>query len=124
MGAMWWVLDASKVSRRFMTSDHPLVMTNGLGRDDGHFALPISPTHLFIAFMKTGFSEHFRRLPVGKVVRLTNEAVIGQGRKNVYGVDGTNIAEVRRLMGKREYMSLLPHMKSDTNLFGRDTNDK
>lgn len=47
----------------------------------------------------------------GKIVRLTNEAVIGQGRKYVYGLDGSNIAEVRRLMGKRDFMLLLPNMR-------------
>lgn len=110
MCAMWWVLDTSKVQRPLMTSDHPVVMTNGLGREDGHFAVPIGPRRLFIAFMKQGFSQRFRSMPIGKIVRLTNEAVIGQGRKNVYAVDAENIAEVRRMMGKREYMTLIPKM--------------
>ncbi|NSY52048.1 DUF4238 domain-containing protein (plasmid) [Agrobacterium tumefaciens] len=112
MGAMWWILDTSKVSRRLMTSDHPLIMTNGLGRADGHFAIPISPTLLFMAFMKADFSERFRSIPVGKVVRLVNEAVIWQGRKNVYALDSANLAEVRRQMGKRDYASLIPSMTS------------
>ncbi|WP_416408570.1 DUF4238 domain-containing protein [Agrobacterium rosae] len=108
MSARWWVLDTSKVRRHLMTSDHPVVMTNGLGKDDGHFALAIGPRRLFIAFMKERFSENFRRMPVGKIVRLFNDAVVGQGRKNVYGTDNSNIAEVRRMMGKREYISLIP----------------
>jgi len=46
-----YVLDVSQdTDRRFMTSDHPVIMTNGLGREDGHFALAISPTHLFGGF--------------------------------------------------------------------------
>ncbi|MCJ8057178.1 DUF4238 domain-containing protein [Shinella curvata] len=110
MGAEWWVFDSSRVQRPFMTSDHPFVMTNGLKRPDGHFAIPIGPRHLFVAFMQKDFGEWFRRMPTGKIVRATNEAVIGQGRKYVYGIDGANIAEVRRLMGKREYMTLLPTM--------------
>lgn len=108
MSAIWWVLDTSKVQRPLMTSDHPVVMTNGLGREDGHFAVPIGPRRLFIAFMKADFSKRFRNMPVGKIVRLTNEAVIGQGRKNVYAIDSENIAEVRRIMGKREYMTFIP----------------
>lgn len=110
MGAMWWVLNTEKIRRPLMTSDHPFVMTNGLLRPDGHFAIPIGPRHLFIAFMRKEFSEDFRRMPAGKIVRLTNEVVIGQGRKYVYGLDGSNVAELRRLMGKRDFMTLLPNM--------------
>jgi hypothetical protein len=108
MGLMWWVLDTSKVSRRLMSSDHPLIMTNGLGRGDGHFEIPISPTCLFIAFMKEAFPEPFRSIPVGKIVRLVNEAVIAQGRRNVCAVGSGNLAEVRRGRGKRDSMSLIP----------------
>ncbi|MFF0919433.1 hypothetical protein ACFYE8_07000 [Rhizobium leguminosarum] len=109
MNAQWWVFK-SHVRRPIMTSDHPFVMTNGLLRPDGHFAIPIGPRHLFIAFMKKEFGESFRRMPAGKIVRLTNEAVIGQGRKYVYGLDSSDIAEVRRLMGKRDFITLLPNM--------------
>lgn len=113
MKAEWWVLDTSSVKRALMTSDHPVVMTNGLGRPDGHFGIPIGPRHLFVAFMQREFSASFRRLPVGKIVRLTNEAVIGQARRSVYGLDAANIAEVRRLMGKRDYFTALPSKIAD-----------
>ncbi|WP_180608152.1 DUF4238 domain-containing protein [Agrobacterium vitis] len=110
MGAMWWVFQTDKVRRPLMTSDHPFVMTNGLMRPDGHFAIPIGPRHLFIAFMREEFSHDFRRMPAGKIDRLTNEAIIGQGRKYIYGLDASNIAEVRRLMGKRDFTTLLPNV--------------
>jgi Protein of unknown function (DUF4238) len=112
MNSMWWILDTSSVRQTLMTSDHPLVMTNGLVRPDGHFAMPIGPHTLFVAFMHQEFSKRFRREPLGRVVRLTNEAVVGQGRKYVYGLDGSNIAYVRRMMGKREYVKLIPETKN------------
>jgi hypothetical protein len=49
--------------KRLMTSDHPILMTNGLGGPDGHFALPISPIKLFLGFMNKEISEHIRKLP-------------------------------------------------------------
>lgn len=104
MGAMWWVLDTSSVSRRVLTSDHPLIMTNGLGRPDGHFALPISPTKVFVAFMNADFGETVRQVPVDHIVRELNDAVIGQGRRSVYAVDEQSTSEVKRRMGKRDYM--------------------
>ncbi|NTI50987.1 DUF4238 domain-containing protein [Agrobacterium rhizogenes] len=108
MGARWWVLDTSTVQRRLMTSDHPLVMTNGLGRPDAHFGLPIGPTRLFIAFMNDAISAKIRSQPVGKLVREANDAVIGQGRKSVYGVNDASTALVKQRMGKRDYFQPLP----------------
>ena len=104
MRAMWWVLDTSSVSRRVLTSDHPLIMTNGLGRPDGHFALPLSPTKVFVAFIHADFGEAVRRVPVGRMVRDINDAVIGQGRRSVYAFNEQSTAEVKRRMGKRDYM--------------------
>jgi hypothetical protein len=108
MAAPWWVLDTGHLTRRLMTSDHPVVMTNGLGRADAHFALPISPTKLFVGFVTELARGGIMRMPVGKVVRLVNDAVIGQGRKWVYGVDHSQLSEVRRRFGKRDYLSFVP----------------
>lgn len=115
MGATWRVLNTSSVSRRLLTSDHPVVMTNGLMRPDGHFALPISPIHLFIGFMRGDFADQLCNMPVGKLVRLTNDAVIGQARKNVYGVDRSQLAEVRKRMSKRDYLALFPEINEESD---------
>ncbi len=108
MGAMWWVWDTSKLHKRFTTSDHPILMTNGLGRPDGHFALPISPTKPFLGFMNAEISEQIRKLSTGRLIRSTNDGVIGQGRRSVYAVDNTWEDLVNRRMGKRDYFSPLP----------------
>ncbi len=108
MSAMWWVLDISQLSNQtFMTSDHPLIMTNGLGRDDGHFALPIGPRHLFIGFMNHDISHSVRGLKAERIVNEVNKLVIGQGRKYVYASDATELDNVRTGMGKLYYMTLL-----------------
>ncbi|WP_280139972.1 DUF4238 domain-containing protein [Rhizobium sp. Leaf391] len=108
MGAMWWVLDTSAVSRRILTSDHPVIMTNGLGRPDGHFALPLSPTKVFVAFMNAEFGEAVRRIPIGRIVREVNDGVIGGGRRSVYAADEQSTTEVKKRMGKRDYMLPFP----------------
>lgn len=97
----WRVINTSNVSRRLMTSDRPVVMTNGIGRYDGHVGIPISPTRLFVAFTCSSFADEFCSMPIGKIVRSVNEAVVGQAKKYVYAVDGANVAQVRREMGKR-----------------------
>lgn len=108
MGADWWILGTSNLQRKLLTSDHPLIMTNGLGRPDAHFALPISPRKIFIAFMRKEFGDRVRAVPAGRLLRETNDAVIGQGRRSVYAFDEESTREVKRRMGKRDYMLPLP----------------
>lgn len=107
----WRVIDTSRVSRRLLTSDRPVVMTNGMVQYQGHYALPISPTRLFLATTALQFADEFCALPVGKIVREVNRMVIGQARKFVYGLDGESIGEVRRGFGKLEPPSIIPSMK-------------
>lgn len=108
MRAEWWLLDTSSVQRKLLTSDHPLIMTNGLGRPDGHFAIPISPRKIFIAFVTQEFGRALRNLPTSRIVREINDAVIGQGRRSVYAFDEESTRVVKRRMGKRDYMVPLP----------------
>lgn len=109
MSAMWWVLDVSEFADlTFMTSDHPVIMTDGLGRDDGHFAIPIGPKHLFIGCMNQNIRASIQSLPPREIVRIVNERVIGQGRKCVYAVDNANLDLVREKMGTMDYMAFLP----------------
>ena len=45
----WAVLTFNRVRYSLLTSDRPYVMTNGIGNEDGHIVLPISPRTIFIA---------------------------------------------------------------------------
>lgn len=108
MRADWWLLDTSTKRRKILTSDHPLIMSNGLGRPDGHFALPLSPNLVFVAFMNHGIGRGIQRIPLSRLMRDINDAVIGQGRRSVYAFDEEETRAVKRRMGKRDYMSPLP----------------
>lgn len=103
----WYVFETSSVSRRLMTSDRPVVMTNGFGRFDGHCGIAISPTKLFVGFTFHDYAQMFLNMPTGRLVRAVNDAVIGQARKYVYALDASNVAEVRRGMGKKEAPSFV-----------------
>ena len=67
-------------SGSFLISDEPLIMSNGLGKADGHLAVPISPTKLFIATV----NEKTLRAIIGQgereVVRMVNEQVVGRAK--------------------------------------------
>lgn len=96
----WMIIDTSSVERRLMTSDRPVMFTQGMMQYAGHYALPISPTRLFLAATTVDFAKQFASLPPGKIVREVNKLVVGQARKYVYAVDSSHLAYVRREMGK------------------------
>jgi hypothetical protein len=68
------------VTRRLVTSDRPIMMSNGIVHYAGHFALPIGPTRLFVACIAVGFANEFCTMPTAKFVREINNLVAGQGR--------------------------------------------
>ncbi|MBN9983078.1 DUF4238 domain-containing protein [Rhizobium laguerreae] len=108
LGTMHWrVLDTSAVTRRLMTSDRPIMMSNGMVHYTGHFALPISPTKLFLACTAVAFADEFCAVPTGRIVREINRIVVGQGRKFIYAQDTTHLADVRQQMGKLRYPSFV-----------------
>lgn len=103
----WRVIDTSAVTRRLMTSDRPILMSNGMVHYAGHFALPISPTKLFLACTAVAFADEFCAVPTGKMVREINRIVVGQGRKFIYAQDTAHLADVRQQMGKLRYPSFV-----------------
>lgn len=107
-GALWCVVDISSLSETFLTGDRPFIMTNGLERADGHFALPIGPKHLFLAFMNPDFAHYVRNADIGEVIAAANLGVVGQSRKHVYSTGRDDIEYVRKHMGTLDYMVLIP----------------
>ena len=106
----WMIIDTSSVKRRLMTSDRPVMLTQGMLQYAGHYALPISPTRLFLAATTVDFAQQFADLRPGKIVREINKLIVGQARKYVYAVDGAHLADVRREMGKQPPPTILGPM--------------
>ncbi len=106
----WIIIDTSCVKRRLMTSDRPVIFTQGMLQYAGHYALPISPTRLFLAATTVDFARQFAALRPGKIVRETNRLVLRQARKYVYAIDGSHLADVRREMGKQSPPTILGPM--------------
>lgn len=106
----WMIIDTSSVKRRLMTSDRPVMLTQGMLQYAGHYALPISPTRLFLAAMNVDFAQQFASRGPGKIVREINKLVVGQARKYVYAVDCAHLAGVRREMGKQPPPTILGPM--------------
>jgi Protein of unknown function (DUF4238) len=79
----WRVIDLSCSRFSLLTSDSPLVISNGLQKLDGHLAMPLSPTKLFIATYRPEFMREFEQLSAQQLARKMNELVVGRAKRFV-----------------------------------------
>ncbi len=101
--AMRWSTTEVRVYRHaFLTSDRPIVMTNGMDKPGSHIAIPLSPTRLFFAVKKDDEATYqlLRRMDPKELTEIMNERVSSQARKFVYGHDDTQLRFVSRRLGK------------------------
>jgi hypothetical protein len=89
----------SESATQLLTSDRPIIMTNGLFMGDAHIVLPISPTHLFIAVRRAETLEKFSS--PDELIRIANTKVAEQAIKFVYGIDDSRLYFVAGHLGKK-----------------------
>jgi hypothetical protein len=82
----WGVLTISDVIMfNFLTSDRPIIMTNGIGKDGGHIGLPIGPRKLFLAADKQETIDAILDQSLSDLIMATNTTVARHAEKFVYG---------------------------------------
>lgn len=102
LGAMQWhVIGIDKSPEPFLTSDRPIIMTNGLLGPTDHLALPISPRHLFLAVNDDQVLRVLQSRDPLEVLRHINDRVVSQARKYVYGRDASQLAFVEDRLGSQ-----------------------
>lgn len=98
----------------FLTSDRPFIMSDGIGRPDGHIAIPISPKVLFVAEQpNAGVGKYLRSLPARTLVTMANTKVVKQAHRYVYGTDPSQRSFVDRRLGAKKFRPL-PLTRSPT----------
>jgi transcriptional regulator with XRE-family HTH domain len=98
----WFTLTIDNSHFSFLTSDRPVIMSNGLVHDRSHIVMPISPRRLFIAANSDAMAQQLRYMPSKKMVQRSNDRVCAQARRFVYGVDDSQIRFVARRLGRME----------------------
>jgi hypothetical protein len=81
----WGVFTIPDVPFNFLTSDRPIVMTNGIGKPEGHVVVPIGPRKLFLAANRKETFSQGVHLPPYDLIREVNAMVVEQAEKFVYG---------------------------------------
>jgi hypothetical protein len=95
----WHVLTFGNAPRTLLTSDRPIMMTNGLTGPDAHLALPISPNHIFLAVNDNRVLRAIQAMNPREVLYNSNDRIASQAKKYVYGTDDTHLEFVEPRLG-------------------------
>jgi hypothetical protein len=96
----WSVVSFAKERHTLLTSDRPIIMTNGIVAAEDHLALPIGPRMLFIATNNVETENKIRTIDAGIMMRQINDRVASQARRYVYGNDNKQLRFVENRFGK------------------------
>ena len=98
----WSTCQFADMSHSLLTSDRPIIMTNGLTAPGAHIAIPLSPSRLFFAVLQDDEKayEEIRNRPPNILVKSVNERMALQARKYVFGRDDSQLQFVARRLGK------------------------
>ena len=83
----WTVIDTSWASAPLLTSDRPVVRSNGIRTPFGNIAIPLSPTKLFVATHTIGARTAILARPIEDLVQQMNLTVVRGAQKYVYSSD-------------------------------------
>jgi hypothetical protein len=97
----WSVVTFKKERHTLLTSDRPIIMTNGMAKPEDHLVLPIGPRTLFIATNNIETENKIRTIDAGTMMTQVNDRVASQARKYVYGADNKQLRFVEYRLGRR-----------------------
>jgi hypothetical protein len=97
----WGVITVHRARYTLLTSDRPIVMSNGLGRPEAHLVMPIAPDKIFVAARSP---EVMRQLDLraqrGELLDELNSRMAQQARGFVYSVNSFQLRFVERRLGE------------------------
>jgi hypothetical protein len=93
---LWHVFDTSDADNLFLTSDRPVIRTNGILIEGGHLALPIGPRTMFIAARDEAALRPILAISHRQLVRECNRQVCDYAVKYVYGVSDSQLPFVAK----------------------------
>jgi Protein of unknown function (DUF4238) len=96
---MAWVVVPLRSSYSLLTSDRPLVMTNGISGPGKHLGIPIGPRLLFIAADDRDEVEQLAQQDHDVIAKAVNESVVTRARRLVWGLDDSHLRFVEKRLG-------------------------
>ncbi len=100
--SMHWNVGSVKGAKNLLlTSDKPIIMTNGLANPDDHIALPISPTDFFVATRTTEMFNRIASRSRDDLASTINNKISKQAIEFVYSFDDKQTRFIQNRYGRR-----------------------
>ncbi|HZR62101.1 MAG TPA: DUF4238 domain-containing protein [Xanthobacteraceae bacterium] len=103
----WATHTVRTAEHSLLTSDRPIIMSNGLSQQDAFILLPISPRRVFIATKDEETVRSITSMPSDKIVEAVNNQIAQQAHRFVFGQDNKQLRFVSKRIGKRVWSSPL-----------------
>jgi hypothetical protein len=97
-GLVWKVVPVQS-AYTLLTSDRPVVMTNGLVKAGDHLAVAIGPRKLFIAANTPEIASRLAAARHDELVSQMNDRVCKQARRYVFAIDDSQRTFIDRRLG-------------------------
>jgi hypothetical protein len=115
----WTVLSNPEPKFELLTSDRPMLVTNGIGPPNGELLIPISPFHLFVATNNIETEMKVRAVwKNGHAMAAVNDRIASQARKYVYGKDDKQLLFVSKRLGRKYPADPTENLSFETLLAG------
>jgi len=115
-GMRWTVLVDPNPKHSLLTSDRPLLITNGIKHPSGQVILPISPLHAFVATNNIETENYIRNVWTNRqAIPQINDKVASQSRKYVYAYDDTQLSFVSKRLGLKHTADPLENLDYDAS---------
>jgi hypothetical protein len=97
----WQSSTLNEAKQTLLTSDRPVIMTNGLVHDEAHIILPISPRAFFIAYRTDAVFHQIAVRSQDELAWQINDYVTRQAIDFVYALDDSQTAFIQKRFGER-----------------------
>jgi hypothetical protein len=99
---VWGVIQFPHLRHSLLTSDRPLVMTNGIKHDNSFIILPIAPDRIFFAARSRNVANRIAELCKNESTAIKlNDRIVSQAHRYVYGRDDKQMRFVVNRFGQK-----------------------
>ena len=96
----WSIVTFKNARHTLLTSDRPIIMTNGLVKPRDHLAIPIGPLALFVGTNIEESDNIIRNMNPRALMAQVNDRVASQAKTFVYGADDGQLRFVANRLGR------------------------
>ncbi|TRC89694.1 DUF4238 domain-containing protein [Mesorhizobium sp. WSM4310] len=106
----WSVLTTDNAKHELLTSDRPVIHSDGLNHAGSHLIVPMGPRRLFIAVKDRSLIAKVRSAGQDKLVRAVNDFVVSNATVTVCGRTDSQLQFIQNRMGSETQPSLLSRL--------------